>query len=234
MSTVKTCKKSFEEGVRGRDFSSEKSLPRDDPSEDARERFEALYERLPTWEIGRPQPAVVELWERGLVQGVVLDAGCGTGENALFLAARGLDVWGIDISPSAIGMARSRAMARGLPAARFLEGDALQLGHLGMVFDTVIDSGLFHALSDDERAPYVAGLTQTLRGGGMLHLLCYSDEEPGDDGPRRIGRGELEAVFDSAWGVVRIDASRIERNIRRGSARAWLATLRRTGNRDKA
>jgi SAM-dependent methyltransferase len=198
-------------------------------AEDARTRFDALYERLPTWEIPGPQPAVTGLWERGLIRGLVLDAGCGTGENALFLAARGLDVWGVDISPSAIGMARAKAAARGLPVARFLVADALRLDRLGMTFDTVIDSGLFHALSDGERDLYVPGLARILRPGSMVHVLCTSDDEPGNDGPRRILRAEITESFAGGWELLRIEAARIERNISRGSARAWLVTVRRTG-----
>lgn len=201
-------------------------------AEHARTRFEALYERLPTWEIPGPQPAVTGLWERGLVEGFVLDVGCGTGENALFLAAHGLAVWGVDVSPSAVGMARSKAAARGLPAARFLVGDALRLDQLGMTFDTVIDSGLFHALCDGERDLYVPALARVLRPGGLVHLLCYSDEEPGDDGPRRIRRAEIEAAFAEGWEVLRIDAAWIDRTIRRGSARAWLASVRRAVDPD--
>jgi ubiquinone/menaquinone biosynthesis C-methylase UbiE len=197
-------------------------------AEDARERFEALYERLPTWEIGRPQPAIVELWERGFVSGQVLDVGCGTGENALFLAEQGLAVWGLDLSMAAIGMARSKATTRSLPAARFLMGDALRLERLGMVFDTILDSGLFHALCDEERALYQPSLARALRPGGLCHILCYSDREPGDDGPRRIGRDELEATFSECWEVVEIAPSRIERSIQRGAAKAWLATIRRS------
>ncbi len=196
-------------------------------AEDAQVRFEALYERLPTWEIGRPQPAIIELWDRGLVTGSVLDAGCGTGENALFLAERGLPVWGIDLAGSAIGMARSKAAVKNLPAARFLIGDALRLERLGLVFDTVIDVGLFHALRDEERDLYVASLGRAVRPGGLVHILCYSDQEPGDDGPRRIGRDEISAAFRSSWRVASIEPSRIERNIRRGPARAWLATVGR-------
>lgn len=196
-------------------------------AEDARVRFEALYERLPTWEIPTPQPAFKQLWEESKIEGLVLDAGCGTGENALFLAAQGLIVWGMDISHAAIGMARSKATLRGLPPERFVIGNALRLDRIGREFDTVIDCGLFHAFCDEERELFRPCLDRVVKPDGLYHMLCYSDEEPGDDGPRRVSRREIEETFRDGWEVERIVRSRIERTIRRGPAKAWLATMRR-------
>ena len=197
-------------------------------AEDARERFEALYERLPGWEVGMPQPALTELADLGLINGRILDAGCGSGENALFLAIRGFAVWGIDISPSAIGMAQAKARDRNQPAARFLIGDALRLETLGMTFDTVIDSGLFHALTDQEQRLYAASLHRVLCDGGLCHLLCFSDEEPGDTGPRRIRQQEICTAFAEGFEVLRIDAARFLTRVNPEGARAWLATVKKT------
>ena len=196
-------------------------------AEDARERFEALYERQAPWDVPAPQPALVRRFAAGEIRGTVLDAGCGTGENALYLAAQGLDVWGVDVADSAIGQARAKARARGLPAGRFLVQDALRLEDLGMKFEAVIDSGLFHALDDRERALYVAGLRRVVRPGGLLHILCFSDQQPGDWGPRRISRAELRAAFARDWKVRRIVAARFVSRMYARGARAWLGTFER-------
>ena len=60
----------------------------------------------------RPRPDFVALADR--VHGAVLDAGCGTGEHALFYAARGHEAWGVDMVPAAIDKARAKAAGRGL------------------------------------------------------------------------------------------------------------------------
>jgi cyclopropane fatty-acyl-phospholipid synthase-like methyltransferase len=184
--------------------------------------------RPQAWDIGRPQPAFLRLADSGLLAGRVLDAGCGTGEHTLLAASRGADAVGIDVSPTAIERARAKAAERGL-SARFEVADALDLGRLGLTFDTVIDSGLFHVFGDQERPRYVAGLASVLRTGGICHLMCFSDREPGDWGPRRVHRDELAAAFSDGWTVTDITADEFTINPVFGNltAQAWRATIQR-------
>jgi SAM-dependent methyltransferase len=180
------------------------------------------------WDIGRPQHAFAELAERGLLGGRLLDAGCGTGEHALLAAAHGADAVGVDVSPRALARAREKAAERGL-TVRFEVGDALDLAALGLTFGTVLDSGLFHVFDDDSRARYVASLAAVVEPGGTCYLMCFSDRQPGDFGPRRVSQEELRAAFADGWTVVSITADMFEVNPNFGSptAQAWLATLRR-------
>ena len=110
--------------------------------------FDTAYRGSPPWDIGQPQKEFVELMRRGEITGSVLDIGCGTGEQALFFAQEGYDVWGIDSAPLAIQKAQEKAAARGL-TVHFCVLDALDLSRLTRRFDTATDSGLFHTLSDD-------------------------------------------------------------------------------------
>jgi SAM-dependent methyltransferase len=180
------------------------------------------------WDIGRPQQAFVRLADDGLLSGRVLDAGCGSGEHTLLAATRGADAVGIDVSPTAIERARRKAAERGI-TARFEVADALSLGQLGLIFDTVIDSGLFHVFDDDDRARYVASLASVLRPGGTCYLMCFSDRQPGALGPRRVRQDELRAAFSDGWAVASItaDAFEVNRNFGATTAQAWLATIRR-------
>jgi SAM-dependent methyltransferase len=132
------------------------------------------------------------------ITGSALDAGCGTGGNALLFASRGRKVTGLDFIEEAINRARRKAGERGL-SATFLVRDALALQDLPEVLDSVIDSGLFHVFSDEDRKRYVEGLMSVLRPGGRLFLLCFSDEEPGTQGPRRVSQKGLHAAFAEGW-----------------------------------
>jgi SAM-dependent methyltransferase len=180
----------------------------------------------PPWDIGRAQPAFVRLAGAGALTGALLDAGCGTGEHTILAARHGARALGIDIAARAIEIARRKGSERGVDV-RFEMFDALSLAALGEDFDTVIDSGLFHVFDDAARARYVTALHAVLRPGGHLHLMCFSDSQPGDWGPRRVTEGELRAAFDSGWRIDSLGPERFEINPVFGSttAEAWLADV---------
>jgi cyclopropane fatty-acyl-phospholipid synthase-like methyltransferase len=198
-----------------------------------RATFENAYAGIVPWDTGKPQSPFVAVADR--VVSPVLDAGCGTGENALFFAARGHRVTGIDFVEEAIRRACARAAARGL-AADFLVQDALTLGDRGERFASVIDCGLFHGFSDDDRRRYVGRLARVLEPGGRLFLMCVSDEEPGTEGPRRVSRQELYDAFADGWDFESLLTVRGEVNphfmdikFSEGGPKAWFAVVRRTG-----
>jgi SAM-dependent methyltransferase len=190
---------------------------------------DAYSGQAPPWDLGRPQPAFVRLAASGLLTGQALDAGCGTGEQTLLAASSGADALGVDVSPLAIERARGKAAARGIKA-RFEVADALNLAELGLTFDTVIDSGLFHVFDDESRARYVTSLASVLRPGGRLYLMCFSDRQPGTAGPRRVSQDELRAAFSDGWTIVAIQADAFEVNpgfFGTTTTQAWLATVSR-------
>jgi SAM-dependent methyltransferase len=191
------------------------------------EFFDSAYEGAPPWEIGRPQEDVVRLAERGGFKGSVLDVGCGSGENSIFLASKGLEVLGIDRVPAAIERARRKAAERNSRAA-FEVADALHLEKLGRTFDTVLDSGLFHVFSDADRKLYARSLAAAVKPRGTLHILCFSNEEPGTEGPRRVGERELIDLFNmKGWLVEEVAEARFGTTLHPDGARAWLATFTR-------
>ncbi|HTY16011.1 MAG TPA: class I SAM-dependent methyltransferase [Methanoregulaceae archaeon] len=186
--------------------------------------FDSAYQGRPPWDIGRPQKEFVDLVLRGEMKGSVLDIGCGTGEHALFFAGEGFDVWGIDTSPLAIGMAKEKAAERGLQV-RFLVMNALEIAKIGRKFDTATDSGFFHTLSDKDRVIFVNNLATVLLPGGTYYMLCFSDLEPPGYGPRRIAKGEIENSFGEGW-VINYIRSAIFESIRRDKgSRAWLTSI---------
>jgi SAM-dependent methyltransferase len=189
--------------------------------------FDDMYAAgVPPWDIGRAQPVVVSIAEAGGFSGKVIDVGCGTGENALELAGRGLEVTGVDSSPLAIEAAKRKAQARG-SSAEFLLADALALGELGRNWDSALDCGVFHVFEDPERELYVSSLASALRPGAVLHLMCFSERQPGPYGPRRVTQAELRGSFADGWEVSQIVAALFETLLPVGPAQAWLATILR-------
>ncbi len=197
-----------------------------------RSTFENAYAGQAPWDIGRPQKAFLDVADR--ITGVLLDAGCGTGENALYFAGRGCRVTGIDFLEEPIRRARQKAAERGLDAT-FLVKDALTLKTWTKErFDNVLDSGLLHVFGDEDRRHYVEGLAAVLKPGGRLFLLCFSDEEPGTQGPRRVSKKELPAAFAEGWVIESMEAFRYEvrtdlkgLQFSEGGPKAWFVVLQK-------
>ena len=179
------------------------------------------------WDIGRPQPAIVRLASTGGLAGAVLDAGCGTGENALHVAALGFSVLGFDVAETALAIARNKAVKRGIQA-EFAVADAFHLDRLGRKFQTVLDSGLFHTFDASEQPAYSASLATVTERDGTLYVLCFSDEGP-ETGPHPISQDELRAAFNpgSGWNIASITPDRIETTFHEHGAPAWFATVKR-------
>jgi ubiquinone/menaquinone biosynthesis C-methylase UbiE len=196
------------------------------------EQFTQVYAGgAPPWDIGRPQRDLVAAFDEIRIAGSALDLGCGTGDNALELARRGLDVWGIDMVLPAIEAARAKAAERGL-SATFVHGDALDLGALGRRFDTVIDCGLFHVISEEDRRRHVAELSRVLEPGGRFLMLGFATSGV-PVGPRGYSPDELRAyltgfreifvrpaAFEARPGLPLVDAAI-------GGVPAWVSLFER-------
>jgi SAM-dependent methyltransferase len=174
----------------------DKKLPmQNEPS--ALAGFTRIYaETNPPWDIGKPQPPFVAVADQ--VVSPVLDAGCGTGGTSIFFAARGEQVTGIDFVEEAIRRARAKAHEHGL-AVEFLIKDAMTLRDWDKRFASVIDSGLFHIYTGDERRRYAQGLAHVLRPGGRLFLYSFNDDPSWPGGG--VSRQELHDAFSDGWEV---------------------------------
>ena len=222
----KLAEDSFEERLRGRRPTSHERMT-------GRPWDASYHDGPPPWDIGRPQPAVVRLPLKGSLAsqggfaGAVLDAGCGTGENALHIASLGLPVLGVDVAETALAIAREKADHRGIEV-EFAAADALELEGLGQMFETVLDCGLFHTFDGDERTRYVASLASVTRHDGTLYILCFRNDGP-NPGPHPITQEELRAPFNpsNGWDVAVIEPDRIQTRYHDNGAPAWFATIRR-------
>ena len=103
--------------------------------------------------------------------------------------------------------------------------DALRLSSLGRTFRTAIDSGLFHVFSDDERPLFAREMHAILRPGGTYYLMCFSEHQPGEWGPRRVTQAEIRETFSDGWDIGPIRSAGFDTNL--GVAAAWLASIRR-------
>ncbi|GIL78414.1 hypothetical protein Vretimale_17012 [Volvox reticuliferus] len=192
----------------------------------------------------RPQKFVRDLILRRCFSGRVLDAGCGIGDNALYVAkaAPGTNVTAVDVVPRCLEFAAAKADLRNMRSqVELVVADLLQenvscmpraLGHEhNGTFSVILDSSTFHCFSDSDRERYVSTLRRLLRPRGLIYMNCMSEEETRPGGPRRISVPDLLTVFNrpNGWEVETIEDSIIEVHptFWGGQAKARLFTIRK-------
>lgn len=146
------------------------------------------------WDTNVTPPELVQLIENEhFPPGRVLELGCGTGTNALYLAQRGFQVVGVDFASRAIDAARRKASAANLPI-EFRCADVLAPGTFQNTFDLLLDIGCFHGLDDAARPRYVYNARQWTHPGSVLLMYAFF---PRDMHGRRLGitSDEMEQLF---------------------------------------
>ena len=150
-------------------------------------------------------PELASLVEDGTIEPCrAIDLGCGMGREAVYLASRGFDVTGVDISPTAIDMAR-RAAEKADVEVEFVVDDVTALSKVSGPFDLIIDYGAFNDLNQEQRDGYVSSILPIASANSQMVLLCFDGKLP---------QTEVEQRFGSEF-VVELIASRGEAGTRR-------------------
>ena len=185
----------------------------------------------PPWSLGEPQPELAALIETGKFHGEVLDVGCGEGAISLYLAKRGYPVVGLDLSSTAVELARREAATRGLTNATFQVADISSFRGYDGRFGTIVDSTLFHSIPVEARDGYQQAIVRAAEPGASYFVLVF-DKAAMPAGPANaVTAEELQAVVGSYWLIDEIKPARIYANNPGGSAD--LATLMGAEFRDE-
>lgn len=203
------------------------------PETRSADHWDARYRsgELP-WDTRRAEPRLTEVVaELDPPTRAAVDLGCGTGDNAMWLADQGYEALGVDIAPTAVAQAERRAKQAGLANVRFetasvLEGLPIASGSVGLA----IDRGCLHTIAEADRARYVERLAGALAGGGLWLALCGSADEAraeGEEGPPRLSAAELVDAVESRFEVVKLERSSFTGADGRATHIAWRGLFRR-------
>lgn len=171
----------------------------------------------PPWSIGEPQPEIAALIEAGKFHGDVLDAGCGEAATSLYLAERGFTTVGLDMSPTAIELARAEAAKRGLTNASFEVADISAFTGYDGQFGTIVDSTLFHSMPVEAREGYQQSIARAAAPGASYFVLVFDAAGMPADGPAHpVTADELRDIVSKYWEIDEIRPARIHANVPEG------------------
>lgn len=189
---------------------------------------ERYRQGTPPWDTGRPSPELVRLVEEQIIRrGSVIDLGCGTGADAVFLAKRGFDVTAVDISPIAIERARARAEQHDA-LIRFVLGDALKFGQTAGTFDFVFDRGFYHAIRQTNLTGFLDMLWRITRPGTIyLSLSGAVGDDDSEDGPPKVSESQIRFELGRLFEIIELRQIRLDSLIRPEGHLGWSCLMRR-------
>ena len=193
--------------------------------------WEQRYEtnELP-WDTGRADGNLSAALERyDIAPCRVLELGCGTGSNAIWLAQQGFDVTALDISEVAVARARQAAKRAAVTVsftAADVLSDPLPEGPFGLAFDR----GCFHSLDEaSARSLFGRAVGDRLEDGGYwLSLIGSADGAPRDIGPPRWPASDIVAAVEDRFEILLLEATHFDSD-QADPPLAWMCLMRKRG-----
>lgn len=180
-------------------------------------RWEQTYKTNPVtslpWEEEAPSAYLVELIESGQVEpGPALDICTGSGNNAIYLALNGFDCHAVDISPTAIGIAREKAVKAGA-TCDFRVGDVLDMDFPDDTFNLVFDRGCFHNFDPGKRSAFINEIYRVLKPGALYQLNSFSKKGRRWGGPPYgFSPADIRKLFGSLFEILYIKEVSLDGN----------------------
>jgi SAM-dependent methyltransferase len=185
----------------------------------------AIYEdlaRVP-WNLEEPTRLLVEFVESGAISPCrAVDLGCGAGNYAVWLAAKGFQVTGLDLSTNALRHARRLADRAGVDC-RFVPADLCgEVSGMDGDFDFAYDWEVLHYVFPEDRETYVRNVHRMLRPGARYLSVCFSESDGGFGGEGKFRKttlgttlyfssaDELRLLFEPLFDIDALSIERVE------------------------
>lgn len=191
--------------------------------------FEERYRAGDTpWEIHRPDKNLMQMvTDTPIKPCKAVDIGCGSGNNAIWLAEQGFEVIGCDSSENATGKAMEKA-AKADVACSFYSMDFLRDKIPGVPFDFAFDRGCFHHFDDKEQREQFAGkVAEILEDGGIwLSLIGNADDLREDPGPPQRTASEIILAIEPYFEILSLISGHFDSN-RKAPPRNWICLMKK-------
>jgi len=171
------------------------------------------------WDSGKPDSKLVAAVEAGTLKpGRAVVLGCGSGTNAIYLAKKGFDVTAMDVAPTALAIAKTKADKANV-TVRWMVADVLAPPTL-KPFDVIFDRGCYHGVRRVSATGYVKTTDALSKPGTMMLILAGNANEARHYGPPRVDETHLVSDFAKTWDFVHLQEHR-------DGAWFWSALMRR-------
>ncbi len=188
----------------------------------------AAYDQGETpWDTNRPDGNLVrQVLHRPIMPCKTLEIGCGTGISSIWLALQGFQVTALDLSSTALTQAKLQAEQKQVEV-RFLEEDFLNASISGAPFDLIVDRGVHHVFSLEERVIFAKNAVAHLKEGGLwLSLLGSKDGPPREVGPPRLSAMEVAQGVEEAFEILSLETGAFDLN-GLDTPRGWVGLFRK-------
>jgi SAM-dependent methyltransferase len=189
---------------------------------------DAYREGTPPWDHDQPHAALVRvIEEKRFPKGAsILELGCGTGADAVYLARRRFEVTAVDCSPIALERARLRAEQHDA-LLRFVLDDMFEFARSAGQFDVIYDAGVYHFIRLVDLEKYLDMLWRVTRPGSYFFGLIGAAGETAEGGPPQVTESEIHNELGRLFEPVQLLTSRIESSLRPDGYMAWSCLMRR-------
>ncbi len=184
-------------------------------------------EGTPPWETGLPAAELVRVVDEGLIKpGPILELGCGTGADAVFLTQRGFEVTAVDSSPTAIERARTRAERSGA-LVRIVLDDVFHFAEHSGSFDLVYDAGFYHFIRRAELSRLLDLLWRVTYPGSLYLALAGNSDEKAEGGPPPVSEEEIRWELGRLFEFIHLRPFTFESPYRKAGYLGWSCLMRR-------
>jgi SAM-dependent methyltransferase len=157
----------------------------------------------------------------------VLELGAGTGSDAVWLTKQGFSVTAVDVSSTAVEMARGKASEEGVNID-FIVADILKDDIPSGSFDFVFDRGCFHIFDPPEERERLAEFIwhHLLPGGYWFSIIGSTDGPMLEEGPPRRSVLDIASAVESRFEVISLKSIELDTNLPK-PPRGWACLMRR-------